>query len=321
MPEPRGLPRTPKRDAWTCAAIIATLSVPAIATLRTIRIPQQFVPLKPDPSPRSYTVSLSLFLVPIAVIAVWFLRHPDHHFERRAFWRTIGLLVPLGFALDIFFGTTFFTFPNDRATLGIMIPVVGGAVPIEEFLFYASGFLAVLLGYIWGNLYWLAAYKVPDYRIESRALDRIVQFHSPTLLVGVLLIAAGIIYKRFFSPTPGLLPGYYLFLVVLALTPSLLLFASARPFINWRALSFSFFVLLLVSLLWEATLASPYRWWGYRDEQMLGLYIYAWCRLPIEAVIVWFAVTYMTVIVYEVVKIFLAVERPSREALFGLGVR
>jgi hypothetical protein len=64
--------------------------------------------------------------------------------------------------------------------------------------------------------------------------------------------------------------------------------------------------MLLVSLLWEATLAVPYKWWNYQHRQMLGLFIGAWAGLPIEAVCVWIAVTYATMIVFEVAKIKVA---------------
>jgi hypothetical protein len=194
---------------------------------------------------------------------------------------------------------------------------VGGSVPVEEFVFYALGFLTMLLLYVWCDEYWLGAYNVPDYRAEAQDIDRVIRFHGPSLLIGVVLAVAGIIYKRWFSGTPGSVPGYYLFLVATALVPSMFLFPTALPFINWRALSFTYFLLQLVSLLWEATLAAPYQWWGYRSEQMLGLTIGAWTSLPIEAVVVWMASTYATVISYEVAKIVLALKRPWREALFG----
>lgn len=190
-------------------------------------------------------------------------------------------------------------------------------VPIEEFAFYVLGFLATLLTYIWCDEYWLGAYKVPDFQAEAREVGRVVQFHLPSLLVGVVLIVAGLIYKRFFSASAGTVPGYFIFLVSFALVPSLFLFPTARPFLNWRALSFTFFLLILISLLWEATLGVPYQWWGFQDRQMLGLYIDAWCRLPVEEIVVWMAVTSTTVIFYEVVKVFLAREGPWFEALFG----
>ena len=47
---------------------------------------------------------------------------------------------------------------------------------------------------------------------------------------------------------------------------------------------------------WEATLAVPYGWWGYHPRAMIGLDIGAWSNLPVEAVCVWLAVTYTTVI-------------------------
>ncbi|MGA7339337.1 MAG: hypothetical protein WBX18_01980, partial [Terracidiphilus sp.] len=78
------------------------------------------------------------------------------------------------------------------------------------------------------------------------------------------------------------------------------------PFINWRALSLTLFMILLISLFWEATLAVPYGWWGYEPQQMLGLFIGAWAGLPLEAVLVWISVTYTTTIVYEVLKVRLA---------------
>jgi Lycopene cyclase len=275
------------------------------------------VPVAEDPSPLGYTRSLSLFVTPVAVLAWWFLRHPAYRFQRRAFWITLALLAPMGFLLDILFGTTFLTFANRAATLGIEVPVVGGSVPVEEFVFYVFGFLTMLLLYIWGDEYWLGAYKVPDYRAETQGLGRVVRFHLPSLLIGVALAVAGVVYKRFVSGTPGVVPGYFLFLVATAIVPSMFLFPTALPFINWRALGFTYFLLQLISLLWEATLALPYQWWGFRREQMLGLTIGAWTELPIEEVLLWMVSTYSTVITYEVVKIVRALERPWLDALFG----
>lgn len=50
----------------------------------------------------------------------------------------------------------------------------------------------------------------------------------------------------------------------------------------------------------------PHNWWNYQHRQMLGLLIGAWAGLPIEADCVWLAVTYGTVIIFEVVKIQIA---------------
>ena len=52
---------------------------------------------------------------------------------------------------------------------------------------------------------------------------------------------------------------------------------------------------------------------------MLGLSITAWSRLPIEAVFVWIAVTWATVIVYETVKRWQASGKPAKHAFLGPG--
>jgi hypothetical protein len=90
-------------------------------------------------------------------------------------------------------------------------------------------------------------------------------------------------------------------------------FPTTCRFINWRALSLTLFLVLLISLLWEATLALPYGWWNYQHRQMMGLFIGAWDDLPIEAVFVWLAVAYGTIIVFEVVKLWQASGLPARK--------
>jgi hypothetical protein len=75
--------------------------------------------------------------------------------------------------------------------------------------------------------------------------------------------------------------------------------------------------MLLVSLLWEVTVAVPYHWWNFQHRQMMGIFIAAWSGLPIEEICVWVAVTYATAIIFEVVKLWLASERTARAALLG----
>jgi hypothetical protein len=94
-------------------------------------------------------------------------------------------------------------------------------------------------------------------------------------------------------------------------------FPVARRFINWRALSLTLFFMVLVSMLWEVTLAVPYSWWNFQHRQMMGLFIGAWSRLPIEEVGVWIAVTYATAVVFELVKVWLASARSAHDALLG----
>jgi len=308
--------RTPNTDAKVCSAIIATLTLPTVLTLLSINVPQKVVPVTPDLTPYGYTWSLSLFLIPCFVIAWWFLRHPSYQFQRKAFWITIAILVPIGFFLDILFASTFFTFENHAAILGIEIPVVGGYAPVEEFIFYLSGFIAILLTYVWCDEFWLGAYNIPDYDSETKNINKIIQFHPQSLIVGVILFVIAFVFNKFFGLADSF-PGYFTFILLCAIVPSIFLFPTSRDFINWRALSFTFFLLILVSLIWESTFGIPYQWWGYNHKQMMGIFIDAWTNLPIECVIVWMAATYTTVIVYETVKIFIALKKHWRQALFG----
>ncbi len=301
--------------------LAAMLIVPAALTLSSVEHPGVLSVPSDNPTPYGYTWSLLLFIVPVAVLGGWFARMPTLRFPRRAFWRTLLALVPLGFVLDLAFGNAFFVFTNHGATLGLTIPAVGGPLPVEEFVFYLTGFMTALLSYIWADEYWMSAYNVPDYRQQARGIVRIVRPHYPSVLLGLVLIAVAAAYKRFLSDSPEGFPWYFTYLTLAALVPSAALFHTARPFINWRAFSFTFFLMLLISLLWEVTLALPYGWWGFRPEAMIGVHIDAWHGLPIEEPLVWMAVSYATVIVYEVVKVWLALGKRAPQAFFGPGKR
>jgi len=137
------------------------------------------------------------------------------------------------------------------------------------------------------------------------------------VVLGVALIAVAVFYKRWFSSVLAGWPGYFIVLVAGGLIPSASFYPVARRFINWRALSLTMFFVLLVSLLWEATLALPYGWWNYQHGAMMGVFIGAWSGLPVEAVLVWLAVTYGTVILFEVVKVWQASGRRAKQAFLG----
>ena len=306
--------------AWIVIAMLAMIVIPAAVTLQTVHVPAPFMPVNQNATPHGYTFSLLLFIFPVAFIAGWFLPSEGLHIPQRAFWWTLAILVPLGCLLDFVFAQWFFDYPNVGATLGIHAPALGRPVPIEEYVFYLTGFLAVLLLYVWLGEFWLAAYNVLDYPGEARKMRRLLQFHPISLILAVVLIGAAWFYKKHFAlpEDQAGFPGYFTFLVVGALLPAVISFPVARRFINWRALSLTLFFMLLVSLVWEATLAVPYNWWNYQHRQMSGLFIGAWSGLPIEGVCVWIAVTYATAIIFEIVKVWLASERTIRDALLGV---
>lgn len=307
---------SPRLSGWIVAAMLAMVAVPAAITLHTVSSPGTLQVSSANPTPYGYTWSLLLFIVPIAVIAFWFLPAEDVEIPRRAFWRTIIVLVPLGFGLDFFFARWFFVFPNAGATLGIRVPALGAPVPIEEYVFYFTGFLCVLLIYVWLDEFWLSAYNLPDYPGESKKIARLFQFHPTSAIVGLVLIVMAVIYKKL-SPYPDGFPWYFIVLVVGAFVPAMSFFPTARPFVNWRAFSLTLFIIVLVSLVWEATLAVPYRWWGFQPRQMIGLFIGAWARLPIEEISIWIAVTYATVIVFEIFKLWQASGKKAKHAFLG----
>ena len=300
---------SPRASFWLVLAMFSMIAVPAAITLHTVRVSTQ------NPTPYGYTVSLLLFIIPIVVIGFWFIPQEGIQVSKKAFWWTIGLLFPLGAALDFFFAQYFFYFPNVQATLGIKAPALGGGVPIEEYVFYLTGFLEVLMLYIWLDEYWLAAYSVPDDDEERIDFDRLLRLHPQSVILAIFLILAAILYKRNYGG-PGF-PGYLTFLVLGALLPSAMFLPTARPMINWRAVSLTMFMVVLISLLWEVTLAVPYGWWNFRDDQMVGIRITAWSRLPVEEVFVWVAITYATAIVYEILKRWKASGRTLRHALMG----
>jgi hypothetical protein len=314
--------------------ILGMIALPADLTLSRVRVPSVVDVSVPNPSPYGYTVSLLLFIVPILAIGGWLVPQEGVTISKKSFVRTIAILFPMGVVLDFFFAHLFLKFPNPRATLQIPAPALGdsgsgyifigspghvivGSVPIEEYVFYLTGFILILLLYIWADEYWLARYSIPNDASERVDFQRLLRFHPQSLVLGIVLILAAIVCRHYFAPkTPGF-PGYFTFLVVGALGPSTILFPTALPVINWRAFSLTLFVMLLTSLLWEATLGVPYGWWGYQPTQMMGIQITAWDYLPIEAVFVWIAVSFQTAMVYEVIRRWQASGKKARHAFLG----
>jgi hypothetical protein len=314
----RGDPSNPKVGAWIVSAMLGIVAVPVAITLHTVRDPASVQLSSSNPTPFGYSWSLLLFIIPILVIGGWFLPSERVRIPKRAFWRTIWILVPIGFGLDFFFAHRFFEFKNAGATVGVTAPAVGDGVPLEEYIFYFTGFLAVLLIYVWLDEYWLADCKLSVHSDASTEIERLLKFHPSSLIVGLALIGMAILYKKLYSPFPQGFPGYFTVLILGGVVPSAALFHTARRFINWRAFSLTIFMILLISLFWEATLAVPYQWWGYQQEEMMGISIGAWAGLPIEAVLVWIAVAYGTTIVYEVMKVWQVSGRSAKSAFFGM---
>ena len=298
--------------------LMLMLALPAWLTLRTVKSPHPLVPVEANPTPYGYTWSLLLFIVPVLAIGWKVLALRESAGEKKAFWLTVALLIPLGCGLDVAFGMSFFTFKNHAATLGWNLPgYVWGqgfrlAIPVEEFAFYAFGFVAILLAYVWADKVWMKAYSPEEQALRQRNAggggrwamvgEGFMDSRVAPLVVGAVLFDLAWWIKRHGrEDLRSGIPGYFLFIVATNVVPSVFCFRVAACLINWRAFGFSFSFIFLISLFWEATLGVPYQWWGYQPAQMMGLFVRAFCDLPLEAVLIWVFANWTTVLVYETI--------------------
>ena len=150
MPKPRW-----SKECLVLTGMAVVFATPFILTLMTVAQRRPLVgDLLANPTHHGYTWSLSLFIMPVAVLACWLIRRPESRIQNRAFWITTLIVSSGGILLDVFFGLSFFTFPNHDAVLGICFygySFLDGwqkTIPIEEIGFYVFGALAVLMLYV-----------------------------------------------------------------------------------------------------------------------------------------------------------------------------
>lgn len=304
------------QDLVGLAALMAMLAVGKLFAIARVGVSQKPLDAALDSSPLGYTWSLMLFALPCAVFGVWIWRSRRTPEQRRACLYTLMLLIPIGFLLDLIFGRAFLTFPNPRSNLGLLIPAYDFSsgwrglwgpgwkpfLPVEEFIFYALGFVAILLAYIWGDEILFRANKVDD----AQRTPRVFRGWKATLTfwlgIGLGLFSIAWLIRRNVPSQGGTaFPGYMLFLLVGSILPSLFCARIAFLFINWRALTTSWLFVLAISQFWEASLGIPYGWWGYVPDQMMGIFLKPHCDLPLEAVLVWTLGSWTTVIIYETI--------------------
>jgi hypothetical protein len=320
------------QDLLGLAALMAILAVAGTLAVARIAVSQRPIDPALNPSPLGYTFSLALFGLPCAVFGVWIWRSRRTAEQRRACGFTLLLLIPLGLILDLLFGRLFLKFPNHQATLGLLLPgydlrsgwrgLWGPGwepfLPLEEFVFYALGFAAILLSYIWGDEILFRASKVDDRQRTPRVFRGWKATLTFWLAIGAVLFgAAWWIRQNVPSQSGRAFPGYFLFLLVGSILPSLFCSRVAFHFINWRALTLGWLFILAISQFWEASLALPYGWWGYEPDQMMGIFFKPHCDLPLEAVLVWTLGSWTTVILYETLLTALVAGRKGW-SLFGV---
>jgi lycopene cyclase domain-containing protein len=256
-----------------------------------------------------YSVSLLIWIIPICGLVFFFIKKrllsPEKIF---AMLVTIIVLASMGIFLDLFFGKLFFTFPNKEAMCGLSIM----GIPVEEFVFYITGFWFILFVYVFCDEWHLKEYNRPDQtyaRFRSRIKRRLF-LHLKSFWWGLIIIAAGIVIKRVANPEGCIVPGYFIFLVIIAYMPSFLFYRVTKSFVNWRAYFFSLIITVLISIIWEVTLALPRGYWGFQKGAMLGIFIGVWNNVPIEEITVWIFCTYV-ILLYEFLKICYFTPLPS----------
>jgi hypothetical protein len=88
----------------------------------------------------------------------------------------------------------------------------------------------------------MGAYNVPDYEAATKGMPRIVRFHSASVILGLVLIAGAVVYRKFFSGTPAGFPWYFIYLTCASLIPSAGFFFKNRSELHQLArIQFHFF--------------------------------------------------------------------------------
>lgn len=249
----------------------------------------------------TYLHSELFWILPIVSLLPRFFHetHPGSR-RRRAFFTTVGIILASGSLLDLAFGRWILTFGPGPYW------AVWAGIPVEEFIFYLLGPIAMLLVYFWAAEHFLGLLNPQAQRLglDASGLGRF----SPGLAAQALaLLLAGVALKAWLGAPGPWLPLYYCFLVLTAYLPLILFWKAVRPLVHWPALTLTVLYTLVTSILWEPSLALPLRWWGYQPGAMLGLWVRAWRQaggidLPVEAVSVWLVAPFACVFFFEVIK-------------------
>lgn len=249
-----------------------------------------FVPAIVAPS-GGYTWSLLVFAVPSLLMASALSRRGLLATIEQPLWRAWALLVPMGVALNFAFADDFFVYPDPQAIAGLTVPAldVGSIdrahpIPLEEFAFYALGFLAMLLGYAWCDAVLWPRTAQPT----TGAPGWLEGVTAPLLLVGAgVMVADGT-------------PSYWSYLSLVPLPVTLVGWPIVRGRLNVPAVVVTTAIVVIASIVWEAVLAVPRGWWGYQADAMLGVHVLG---LPLEAVIVWGLAPVTTAVCFELLRL------------------
>jgi hypothetical protein len=270
-----------------------------------------------------YRHSLLIWAIPIAYLWPFFISLTDRGARRRrALWRTVLAIAGLGIVLDFVIGSYVLRFRCDLPDhYWACLPGLRFLIPVEEVLFYLLAPAAIVLTYACADEYWFADAArqrrrheipggVPLLRVEPRLL---------ITMIALLSVAVVVAFQR------GSVPTYFVFLVLAAIGPAVLLYSSLRDLVNWQAFAATMFYVVATSVMWEVTLALPREWWNYRTDRML-VSIDAWSQagreFPVEAAIVWVCAPFSCILIFEFARALLYHPAPTvRGALRGTKTR
>jgi hypothetical protein len=251
-------------------------------------LPATFLPAV-QASASGYTWSLLVFAVPSLVIARSLSAHRVLTRLQRPILQAWAVLVPMGVVLNLLFADDFFTYPDAQAVSGLAAPAFdftgvdwAHPIPLEEFVFYALGFLAILLGYAWTSEVLVPRSVRPVMRGAPGWLE--------ATLVPLGLVVAGVAVAESSTPT------YWTYLSLVPLPVTVVLWPVVRARLNVPALLVTMTLLIGSSFVWESVLAVPRGWWGYQADAMLGRSLFG---VPIEAVVVWCLAPVTTAVLFE----------------------
>jgi hypothetical protein len=296
---------------WIVSAILGVIVLAFLPAFITVK--NSPPPITNPDSPLGYSWSNLFWTLPALAIVLFFIIIKKPMGDKKAITISLVFLPILGFVLDIFFAGRFFTFENTASVWGIYIKGFDFEtmsftydIPVEEFIFYVTGFLFCLVMYLFSSNFWLEKYNVEPESVPSDALLKLNKEQKivPLAVCGGFLVVGFILRAIFKTPQSNPLPEYYIFLVIFGILPAALCYPGAKHLVNWQAFSFTTMTVLLISVIWEATLGIPYGWWGYHPEPMIGLFIKPWSNLPIESVIVWFCVNFTTIFFFERIRLY-----------------
>jgi hypothetical protein len=298
--------------------------------------------LAPYDAASGYTKSLLLLLLPLVFLVVWYVRSRDALQLRiimKAVLRNVLASALVWIILDIFLANLLFQFPNNNAHV---LPLVWGYswtgqctslwtlfnlecyprnIPLEEFLFYLGGAALLTMMYMWSAEDFFAAYSLPrkEYEEEAKKVGPLVKWNKTLIALGLVVLVTGIIVKKL-APWHSYHEGwpYYFFAeLLIVFVPLTALYTQVRRFTNNRAFLFVIVLHILVSLVWEGTLALPYGWWNYHMPAMIGVVAVPWSKLAIEACGLWLTVAWAVMFTYEATKIKALSGRSWPEVLCG----